>query len=109
MATFPDAGGERRPVRSRIGRSLLRLQQSLERHAELDGGLDSLLEEWRTEWSRREGAIGRRLELLADRIAGLPEAAVPAPAEPLPGEATCRLRLVGMTGEADDLDLLLGY
>jgi hypothetical protein len=110
MVTLPGAGGEERlTVRSRIGSSLVRLQQSLERHAELDGGLASLLEEWRTRWSRREGEIGRRLDRLAERLEGLPGRAVPVVAEHAPHESTCRLRLVGMTGEPDDLDLLLGY
>lgn len=110
MTKIPgDCGREGTSTRSRIGRSLLRLQESLQRHAELDGGLESLQAAWQAEWSRREGSIGRRLDRLANRLAVLPERGDAAGLAHAPESATCRLRLVGMTSDADDLDLLLGY
>jgi septation ring formation regulator EzrA len=76
-------------MKSRIGRSLLKLHRSLERNRRRDEHVETLFEGWQKKWVDHRSRISQRLELIETQ---LDELADPIPAEP-------RLALVGVLAE----------
>lgn len=58
-------------IKSRLGQSLLRLQQSLTRHRRQQQQADSAFVQWQNKWIGRRDQIAERLELIESKLGDL--------------------------------------
>jgi hypothetical protein len=61
----------RRPHRSRLGESLLRLHQNLDQTRTTENAAEDQLSQWQERWSDRKEQISRRLELIDRQLESL--------------------------------------
>lgn len=61
----------RRPHRSRLGESLLRLHQNLDQTRTTEHAAEDQLSQWQERWSDRKEQISRRLELIDRQLESL--------------------------------------
>ena len=61
----------RRPHRSRLGESLLRLHQNLDQTRTTEQAAEDQLSQWQERWSDRKEQISRRLELIDRQLESL--------------------------------------
>jgi uncharacterized membrane protein YgaE (UPF0421/DUF939 family) len=66
-----DATDIRRPHRSRLGESLLRLHQNLDQTRTTEQAAEDQLSQWQERWSDRKEQISRRLELIDRQLENL--------------------------------------
>ena len=66
-----DATSTRRSGRSRLGDSLLRLQQTFSRTRQTDIVAEDRFEEWQERWAHRREQIARRLEIIDRQLEAL--------------------------------------
>ena len=80
---------------SRLGQSLLRLQQSMEQTRAEETRVESLFRSWQAKWSDQRDALSERLRSLESQLDRLTAEAARAPAP--------RLTLVAFPPDADDM------
>ncbi len=61
----------RRPCKSRLGESLLRLHQNLDQTRANDKAAEDQFHDWQERWSDRKEQISRRLELIDRQLESL--------------------------------------
>ncbi len=81
-------------VKSRLGRSLLRLHRSLEENREQQDRVDSVFTLWQSKWTSHREQITRRLALIEAQLAKMG-----TPAEQQPPQ----LAIIGVPTDGDEM------
>ena len=90
---------ELQSVKSRLGRSLVRLHRNLEHNRDEEARVDSLFSSWQQKWSNRRDQIARRLALIETQLDQLAEETEQPP----------RLAVVGVPVDAEQISSMAQF